>query len=136
MFLHRFLDPEASVAVAALARHIFHASGGLTAREARLLIVMYAELGLEIGDLSPEGDVDELAHAIRHPRARAAALLELYRLASADGPPRGKEQALLERIADAWRAPPETRQWVASWVDRHLRHVDEAESWIDQAGTG
>lgn len=130
MFLHRLIDPEAKDAFAGLARHVLGASGELTAREARALFVMHSELELEIGALEVQEDVETLANKVRHPQARLAGLLELFRLAFADGDIRTEERAVIDRVAAAWDTSAERLAWSEDWVRRHLTLVWEAEQKI------
>ena len=131
MFLHRILDREARLAFAGLASHVLFASEELTPAEARLLYTMYAELELEVGALEPSETVEALALRITHPRARAASLLELFRLAFADGEYRAQERAIIARVAELWGASSETVSWLDDWVRRHAALVDEARGWIE-----
>ena len=130
MFLHRIIDPAARQAYVGLASHVLHASGDVTPREARLLFLMHAELELEVGTLEPSADIDTLAARITHPQARAAALLELCRLAHADGEYRTAERVVMERVASAWNAPPSLLSWLDDWVRRHAELCQTAETWI------
>lgn len=130
VFLHWILDSAARKAYVGLASHILHASGDITPREARLLFVMHAELELEVGELEPSEDIPTLAARITHPQARAAALLELCRLAYADGDFRPAERAVLERVASAWSAPPAILAWLDDWVKQHAKLYQSAEAWI------
>jgi len=130
MFLHWILDPDARQACVALASHVLHASGDITPREARLLFIMHAELELEVGALQPTEDISTLAARITHPQARAAALLELWRLAYADGEYRPSERAVLERVASAWNVPPTVLTWIDRWVRQHAALYQTAEAWI------
>ena len=130
MFLHWILDSAARQAYAGLASHVLHASGDITPREARLLFVMHAELELEVGRLEPTEDISTLAARITHPQARAAALLELCRLAYADGEYRPAERAVLEQVAASWRAPAAILTWLDDWVKQHATLYRSAEEWI------
>jgi len=130
MFLHWILDSSARRAYVGLASHVLHASGDITPREARLLFVMHAELELEVGEIAPTEDIPTLAARITHSQARAAALLELCRLAHADGEYRPDERAVLERVAAEWRASPSILAWLDAWVKQHSRLYQSAEAWI------
>ena len=130
VFLHRLIDPEAKAAFAGLARHVLGASGDLTAREARALFVMHSELELEIGALEVREDVETLALKVEHPQARLAGLLELFRLAFADGDIRPEERAVIDRVAAVWDTSAENLAWSEDWVRQHLTLVWEAEQKI------
>jgi uncharacterized tellurite resistance protein B-like protein len=130
VFLHRILDRTAREAFAGLAGHVLRASGEITPLEARLLFVMHAELQIEVGPIEATTDVDTLAARITHPQARAAALLELCRLAYADGEYRPAERAVIERVAAAWTTSDQTLRWLDDWVRQHAVLFRAAESWI------
>ena len=133
VFLHRLIDPEAKEAFAGLARHVLNASGELTAREARALFVMHSELELEIGALEAQDDIETLAAKVRHPQARLATLLELFRLAFADGDIRPEERRVIDRVAAAWDSSAAHLAWSEDWVRRHLILAWEAEQRILRA---
>jgi len=130
VFLHRLIDPEAKKAFAGLARHVLGASGDLTAREARALFVMHSELELEIGALDVQENVETLAESVRHPQAQLAGLLELFRLAFADGDIRPEERGIIDRVAAVWDVSAEALAWSEDWVRRHLTLAWEAEQKI------
>ncbi len=101
--------------------------------EARVLFVMLAELELDVGVLESLEPVEHLVTRIRHPRARMAALLELLRLAYADGDMRAEEQEFIHWVANCWRMRGEDLAHAESWAKRHDVLVQEAVARIDGA---
>jgi hypothetical protein len=91
---------------------------------------MHSELELEIGALEVKEDIEALAERVRHPQAQLAGLLELFRLAFADGDIRPEERGVIDRVAAIWDMSAEALFWSEDWVRRHLTLVWEAEQKI------
>ena len=133
MFLHRLLDEDARRAFARLAHRVLQASGGISATEARVLYVMLAELELDVGALEGSEPLEHVVMRVRHPRARMAALLELYRLAYADGDMRSEEQAFVRWAATCWGMDESTVGKAEGWARQHDAMVKQAAALIDRA---
>ena len=130
VFLHRIVDSDAARAFAGLAQHLLKASGDISASEARVLFLMLGELGFGVDRLDPSEDLEVLAGRITHPHARKAALIELYRLAFADGVFKPAERDVVERIAAVWGVDAERRAALRGWVERHMALLEEGEQLI------
>jgi uncharacterized tellurite resistance protein B-like protein len=133
VFLHRLLDHEARLAFAGLAHRVLQSSGEISATEARVLFVMLAELELDVGALETGEPVERMVTHIRHPRARMAALLELLRLAYADGDMRPEERAFIRWVADSWGMKERYVARAEDWAKRHDALVQQAVAWIERA---
>lgn len=133
VFLHRLLDREARQAFAALAHRVLQSSGEISATEARVLFVMLAELELDVSALEASEPIERMVTRIRHPRARMAALLELLRLAHADGDIRPEEREFIHWVATAWGMRKRDLTRAEDWARRHDGLVQQAVLMIDNA---
>lgn len=133
MFLHRLIDPEARRAFAGLAYHVLHLDE-VSAREARVVIIMLGELSLTVDDLVPKESFEVLAARIVHPRARLAAFIELVRLARVDRDLSSEELEVIQWLAGVWGISGAQVIAVLGWVERLVSLQREAEGMINNVG--
>jgi tellurite resistance protein len=133
VFLHRLIDQDARRTFARLAHRVLQSSGETSPREARVLYVMLSELELDVEALEGDEPLERVVLRIHHPRARVAALLELLRLAYADGDMRPEERAFIHWVATCWKMNDGLVREIEAWAKKHDALVQEAIGLIDSA---
>ena len=134
MFLHE-LTPDERVAFLALARSLVTADQHLDLGEIAVLHHLAAELGVSV-QTGGAADAPPPEEAFATLRAREIAILELLRLAYADGRFGGEEVVLVTDLAARFRIPGNRLRAFDSWVRDYITLVRRCEQAILTPPTG
>jgi len=131
MFLFH-LTPAERVTFVGLAKHLIAADGGEGPAETATLSAMAAELGTALGNLPALLPTSEVLGAFVSRSSKATVVLELLRLAYADGLPHPNEMELLQVIAVGLGISELRLLEMENWVVQQMPLLAEAELFLTQ----